>query len=273
MIGAMLFSMINTLLGQPESYWLHPERAMRGDGLSIYDKTNHTFSFFLDHGWQAYLAASLVYLLAAFLAVSILPRSAAFLSIFSFVLGHYFGASNWLAVRWHLGVQGPALYSFVLSGVLVLAAFPAPESADLAVKRLRWVMLGAMVFDFANTLLGQPGSFWHHPETMNESNQLVRLFMAHGWVGYCLFDLFYIPGTFLLVSFLPRKIALVCVFAFTLLGFIGASNWFFYRWRLGMEAPVFYGILLSGIIVLLAFPRNRAANSAPSMGFDEASKL
>jgi hypothetical protein len=100
MIGAMLFSMVNTLSGQPESFWHHPETAIRGDGLSIHDKTNHTFEFYLGQGWPAYLGASLLYLLAAFLAVSVLPRMAALITIFSLLFGHFFGASNWLAVRW-----------------------------------------------------------------------------------------------------------------------------------------------------------------------------
>jgi hypothetical protein len=118
-------------------------------------------------------------------------------------------------------------------------------------------MLGAMILDFASTLLGQPGSFWRHPETMHEANQLVRLFLGHGWMGYFLFDLIDSSGAFLLVSILPRMIALVCFFAFMFGSFLGASNWFFYEWRMGMETPVIYGVLVSVIIVLLAFSRSR----------------
>ena len=264
MIGAMLFSAINTLWGQPESFWHHPETAMRGDGLSIHDQTNHTFEFFLGHGWLAYLAACLVYFSAAFLLVSLLPRMAALTATFSFILGHCFGASNWLAVRWHFGVEGPTVYGVVLGAIIAVWAFPTPGTADPVVKRLRLVMLGAMVLDFAMTLLGQPGSFWQHPETMRESNQLVRLFLGQGWTGYFLFDLVDISGAFLLVSILPRTFALICFFAFTLGGFIGASNWFFYTWRMGMEAPVIYGVVLSAVIVWLAFDHGGKMNVTPA---------
>jgi hypothetical protein len=46
MIAVMLFSLFNTLAGQPRSFWHHPETAIRGDGLSIHNETNHTFEFF-----------------------------------------------------------------------------------------------------------------------------------------------------------------------------------------------------------------------------------
>ena len=84
MIGAILFSMVNTLSGQPESFWHHPETAIRGDGLSIYNETNHTFDFFLGRGWMPYLLTSLIYLSAVFLIVSVLPRKLALIAIFSF---------------------------------------------------------------------------------------------------------------------------------------------------------------------------------------------
>jgi hypothetical protein len=253
MLAVMLFSVINTLAGQPKSFWHNPETAIRGDGLSIHNQTNHVFEFFLGHGWQAYLAASLIYLLAAFLLVSLLPKRAALVTAFSFILGHFFGGSNWLAVRWHFGVEGPTVYGIVLSTILVLSVFPATETSDRITKRLRWVMIGAMLLDFAVTLAGQPSGFWSHPETMRESNQLVRLFLGRGWQAYFLFDLVVISGTFLLASILPRTIALICVFSATLGGFIGSSNWSFYDWRMGMETPVGYGIVLSIAIVALAF--------------------
>jgi hypothetical protein len=255
MLGAMLFSLINTLAGQPESYWHRPETAIRGDGLPIGSSTNRTFEFFLGQGWQAYLVASLAYLLAIFLVVSILPRAAALIAAFSVVFGHYFGASNWLAVRWGLGTQSIVLYGILLSASLAFAAFQDVDKTGPIVRRLRWAMVGAIVLDFALTLLGQPASYWIRPETVNESNQLFRIFMAQGWTGTVLFNLIYISGAFLLVSILPRMTALICIFAFLFGHFNGASTWLFYRWRLGMEAPVAYGILLSAIIVSMAFSR------------------
>ena len=262
MIAVMLFSIFNTLCGQPQSFWQHPETAMRGDGLSIHHKTNHTFEFFLSHGWQAYLLACAVYLSAAFLIVSTLPRTAALMVIFSFIFGHFFGASNWLGGRWHLGAAGPPIYGIVLGAILVAVAFPSGENMKQAIRRLRWVAVVAVFADLTVTLVGQPGSFWQHPETMQESNSFSRFFLGHGWWAFFLYDLVYAFGVFQLVSRLPKEVALTTAFAFILGHFNGVSSCFFYRWRLGMEAPVIIGIIVSAVIVLVAFRRNQKDKSS-----------
>ena len=255
MVGAMLFSAINTLLGQPQSFWSSPQTAMRGDGLSIHNPTNHTFEFFLGHGWMAYVAACLVYVAGTFLLVSILPRKAALVADLSFIFGHYYGSCNWLAVRWHLGFNGVALYGLVLSAAIAWAVSPIPgQVGDRIIRRLRWVMIGVMFFDPLVTLIGQPGSYWAHPGTVHEGNAFWRSFMLRGWPDYVLMDLLYCLGAFWLASNLPRFLAVLSIFAFTLGHFLGASNWSFYDWRLGMETPVLYGIVLSGILVWTAFP-------------------
>ncbi len=255
MIGAILFSMVNTLLGQPVNFWHDPETALRGDGLSIYNETNHTFDFYLGLGWQAYLITSLIYLSGAFLLVSILPKRVALITIFSFIFGHFFGATNWLATRWHLGIIASSIYGLVLVPIIIFSAFPTLSSGtDKIIKQLFWVMIGAMVCDTINTLLGQPASYWLHPETVHEANQISRYFLTQGWYAFIFRDLIYFFGIFWLVLILPRRWALICIFYFMLTGFIGASNWFFYQWRMGMETPVIFGIVLSVIIVLLAFP-------------------
>jgi hypothetical protein len=146
---------------------------------------------------------------------------------FSFILGHYFGGSNWLAVRRHLGVAGPTVYGILLSAIMALFAFSASEVTDAIISRFGWVMLATMLLDYTITLAGQPGSFWHHPETMRESNQLARLFLGHGWPGYLLYAVLLVLGPFLLLRVLPRTIVLICVFATILGGFLGSSNWVF----------------------------------------------
>jgi hypothetical protein len=264
MMAVMLFSLFNTLSGQPKSFWHHPETAIRGDGLSIHNETNHTFEFFLGYGWQAYLPACAVYVATAFLIVSILPKTAALIAIFSLILGHYFGASNWLAVRWHFGVAGPSIYGIVLGAVVAFAAFPSAETIDPAIKRLRWMMVVMILSDLTVTLIGQPSSYWHHPETMHEANSVSRLFLGYGWWAYFLYDLVYAFGAFQLVSRLSRSIASVSVFAFILGHFNGVSCWFFYQWRMGMEAPVIYGTILGVVIVLMAFSRSRTTNEMPN---------
>jgi hypothetical protein len=274
MVGAILFSVINTLAGQPGSFWQHPETAMRGDGLSLHNPTNHTFEFFLGQSWQAYLLANLVYIPAAFFVVSILPRTAALLVIFSVIFGHFFGSANWLAVRWHLGLAAPGGYGFTLGAIIAAVIFPPGEpAADQIIKRLRWLMIAAILLDGTNTLIGQPGSYWHHPETVHEGNQFFRWFLMQGWWGYVLIEAFYGAGMLLLVSILPQTGALTCIFAVILGHFAGASNWFFYEWRMGMQAPVIYGVVLSAVIVGLGFSGRRKTNHAASIVSEPMSPL
>ena len=108
--------------------------------------------------------------------------------------------------------------------------------------------------ELINTLVGQPASYWFHTETNNEANEISRFFLIRGWYAYVFWDIFYFSAIFFLVSILPRRSALICIFIFTLIHFVGTSNWFFYEWRMGMETPVIFGIILSMIIVMLAFP-------------------
>lgn len=251
----MLFSVILTLGGQPESFWHHPETAIRGDGLSIDNATNHCFEFFLGRGWQYFLLVSMLYISGAFVLVSILPKKLALIVTLSFIFGHYFGGINWLAVHWHLGASGSGFYALVLTSILVFSVFPtSTPTTDRAIKTLRWVMVIAMTIDMINTLAGQPASYWLHPETVHEGNSFSRFLLLHGWYTYFLFDLIFFSALFWIVTILPRTWALTGIFYFIFVNFIGASNWFFYEWRMGMATPVAYGILLSAVIVVLAFP-------------------
>src|SRR5579871_1459864 len=261
MIGAMLFTMFITLAGQPARFWLHPEHAIRGDGRGIHDPVNHAFEFFLSYGWQPYVVSCLIYFALAFLLVSILPRRAALITVFSSIFGHYYNACNWLAVHWHLGFTGVAYYSLLLSAAVAFSLFPLPGNSDnQIVRRLRWTIAVVFLVDFVLTSLGQPAAYWHHPEMVHEGNAMLRWFMLRGWVAFLLFDLFYCLGLFLLASFLPRFYAMMVIFGYTFGYFDGASNWLFYEWRLGMQAPVMYGIVLSSIIVFLSFCHSKQAN-------------
>jgi hypothetical protein len=126
-------------------------------------------------------------------------------------------------------------------------------TADKAVKRLRWVMVGAMLFDKLNTLLGQPSSYWQHPATADEGDAFFQFFLSRGLPLYLLFSLVYVVVMFLVVSVLPRRPGLIITFAFILCHFLGASTWLAYRWHLGIVGPIIYGIILSVLIVLSAF--------------------
>lgn len=266
MAAAMLFSLFNTLAGQPRSFWLSPETAIRGDGLGIQNPVNHTFEFFLGYGWQAYVAAFLAYFALAMAVVSLLPRRPALIVIFSVIFGHCYGATNWLATRWHLGFSGIGLYAAVIGAAIAFAASTAPSNAvDLMVRRLRWLMIGVMMMDALLTLIGQPTSYWLHPETVYEGNPFWHWVMQHGWYAYVAVDLIYCAGAFLLASSLPRFFSWICLFLFIFSHFVGGSNWLFYVWRLGMEAPVFYGIVIATLMVLWA-SSNAGSQTAENFG-------
>jgi len=128
-------------------------------------------------------------------------------------------------------------------------------TTDIVVKRLRWVMLGAILFDNINTLVGQPSSYWQHPETVQEGNHLTHWFISRGCMSFCLYELAYMAGTFLLVSIIPRRLALVVILAFIFGHYYGASTWLAHRWHLGTQGTVIYAIILAAIVVLAAFPK------------------
>jgi hypothetical protein len=65
--------------------------------------------------------------------------------------------------------------------------------------------------------------------------------------------LVYISVVFFLVSILPRRLALVSIFAFIFGHYYGASGWLEYYWHFGINAPIIYGIILGVVFVQLAF--------------------
>ena len=114
--GVLLFDTVNTLLGQPGSYWQHPSTANEGTAF---------FGLFLGHSWWAYLFLDVVYLSVFLFLVSVSPRKTALVVAFAFILGHYYGASTWLSHRWHFTTSGPVVYAIVLSVIIVRIVFGA----------------------------------------------------------------------------------------------------------------------------------------------------
>ena len=247
MLGAMCLDLVLTLVSQPATYWRHPETA---------DFGFHAFHFFLNRGWPAYVIFSLFYFTGAFLLVSLLPRQVALVGAFTLILGHYFGAAAWLDYIWHLNMAGPFLCNIVL-GFQVFSTPENSRNSDLAtgqtVKRLRWVMIGAMLFDMIDTILGQPGSYWHQPGNANESFALSRFFLMRGLPILILYDLISFSALFFVVSILPKKAGLITVWSLILAYYFGASTWLFSSWHCGPIGPLVYGGLLSAVFVSLTF--------------------
>lgn len=129
-------------------------------------------------------------------------------------------------------------------------------TTDKIVKRLCWLMICVILFDNFNTLAGQSSNYWQHPETVQEGNHLTHFFISRGYMWFCLYELVYMAAAFVLASVLPRKLALVVIFAFIFGHYCGASTWLADRWHLGTQGTVVYAIILSVILVLLAFPQN-----------------
>ena len=82
---------------------------------------NQFIRLFVIQGCWPFVLWSLLYVAGAFFAVSILPRRFALVTLFSFILGHYFGASSWCVYYWGCGSKGAIIYGIILAAVLVLS--------------------------------------------------------------------------------------------------------------------------------------------------------
>jgi len=253
MLAVMLLNTLITLFAQPAAYWQNPQSAVRFDAQPVHTQTNPFFDFFLSRGCLAYLAATLVSIAAVFLLVSLLPRLPALISIFTVLFCHCFVFSNWIAFLWHPGMLGFIAICFAFSAAIVFAAFPTQRTTP-AVHRLRYVMVLLIALDAAITLLGQPVSYWSHPQTANEANPFIHFFLAQSWQSFLVVELIYVAVAFLLVSTLAQTSALFALFAYILGHYMAFSTWPFYRYRLGIQVPIAVAILLSAAIVLCAFP-------------------
>ena len=239
-----------TLLGQPAAFWRHPELATRWDGLSIHAATNPSFEFFLGHGWDTYVAVYLLYALAVFAVVSILPARLSLFAAFTAVFGHFNGLSNWLGVRWHLGLQGALIVAVPLAFAVMFCVMSSAPSAANA-RRVRWLAAAALFGDLTATLIGQPHGYWLNPHVVHEANSVSRYFLEHGWALYMLYDIVLAAGLVVFVGALPPASGFAIALIFVFAGFAGVSNWFFYEWRWGIAACVLYGALLSAILTMM----------------------
>jgi len=126
-------------------------------------------------------------------------------------------------------------------------------TTDKIVRRLRWVMICAYLFDSFTTLISQSKTYWHHPETVNEGSRLAHFFLSQGYKVYIFSELATLALVFLWVSTARRQLALVGVFWIILNHYFGASVWLVYHWHFGAVAASIYGIILGVILVWLAF--------------------
>ena len=140
----------------------------------------------------------------------------------------------------------------------------APESNtamnENIFKRLRWTMVAAIGLDAANTLLGQPRTYWTNPATANEHTPFVRFFAHLGYMPFILYWVVYTAVAFLIVSRLPRRFGTIGVFVFILPHYFGATTWWVYEWGYGQKAATIYGFALAVILGTTLFSKAKSSN-------------
>jgi hypothetical protein len=118
-------------------------------------------------------------------------------------------------------------------------------------NKLLWLLAAVIVFDFGITLLGQPPSFWQHPDTANEGNPVFRWFMVRGVAVYLAFIFGYVSGVVALVSRLPRQAAIIIGLVFLLSHYFAGSTWLDFHFRLNMMGPAIYALALAIALILI----------------------
>ena len=254
-VGAAL-----TLAAQPSRFWSLPKTAIRFDGLPIHNTTNPMFDFFLGHGWLAYLAGVGLYGAIIWLLPTVLPKRLAMVTELAVILGLSYSESNWVVVRWHTGTAGAEFYIAGVALVLTLAVLPVVHDREgEGLRRLCWLMTLTTTVDGAFTLNGQPASYWRDTLTVHEANPLAKFFLETGWWAYAAYIVALIAVPWFLSMRVSRGTGWVIVLGMTLGGLFGGSNWLFYEWRLGLQAPILYSLILSLMIVWLLLKGNQAA--------------
>jgi hypothetical protein len=118
-------------------------------------------------------------------------------------------------------------------------------------NKLLWLLAAVIIFDFGITMLGQPASYWHHPDAAEEGNPVFRWFMIRGAVVYLAFIFGYVAGVVVLVSRLPRQAAIITGLVFLLSHYFAGSTWLDFHFHLNMMRPTIYALVLSIALILI----------------------
>ncbi len=122
-------------------------------------------------------------------------------------------------------------------------------------------MTGVILLDLVCTFAGQPASYWRDPTTGIEGNRLVKRIVVEGHLPFLLASILYVSAVTWLVSITPRKLALMGILGMIFGHYFGASTWLCYRFGIGVQGPILYGILL-GILLVSTGSNSPEINSA-----------
>jgi len=120
-------------------------------------------------------------------------------------------------------------------------------------NKLLWLLAVVIASDFGVTMLGQPLSYWHHPQDAHEGNPVARWFMVQGTVCYLAYIVGYIAGVVALVAHLPPKAAIITGAVFLLVHYFAGLSWVAFHFHHDMLGPVIYALALS--LALMAILR------------------
>jgi hypothetical protein len=115
MVAVILVDFVNTLLGQPSTFWAHSDRM---------NEHNQLIRSIAAHGYWYVIVYMLLHIVAAFLFVSLARGRLALAGLLAFILCHYHGGATWIEWHWGFGNTGFIVYGVVLAAVVALVGFP-----------------------------------------------------------------------------------------------------------------------------------------------------
>jgi hypothetical protein len=131
------------------------------------------------------------------------------------------------------------------------------------VSRLLGITIVLIAAGAVLTLAAQPSSFWSLPQTAirfdglairSSTNPMFDFFLGRGWPAYLSGVSLYGAAVWLMVSVLPKRLAMVAEFTVILgLSYCG-SNWIIVRWHTGIGGAAIYVAAVSIVLALAVFP-------------------
>jgi hypothetical protein len=120
-------------------------------------------------------------------------------------------------------------------------------TTDKIIRRLRWVLLLAILIDGACTLIGQPPDY---PRATEENEPIVGFFLERGYVVFAAAGLLYGVGIIFIISVVPRRIGLIILFTLLLAHFWGATSWLAWKFGYSIRADYIFDLCMAVLITM-----------------------